>query len=45
MIVKTMEDLDILLAKVREAQLRYAEFPQELVDLIFRHAAQSYNFV
>jgi len=43
MIVKTMEDLDALLAKVREAQLRYAEFPQELVDLIFRHAAQAAN--
>ncbi|MDR2435695.1 MAG: aldehyde dehydrogenase family protein [Puniceicoccales bacterium] len=37
--VKTLEDLGILINKVREAQKIYASFPQEKVDKIFKAAA------
>ncbi len=41
MTVKTIEDLNALLARVRAAQKKYAEYSQEQVDVIFRHAAQA----
>ncbi len=41
MTVKTIDDLNELMKKVRAAQLKYAEFSQEQVDMIFRHAAQA----
>lgn len=41
MIVKTIDDLNELMKRVRLAQRRYSEFSQEQVDVIFRHAAQS----
>jgi acetaldehyde dehydrogenase/alcohol dehydrogenase len=37
--VKTLEDLDTLVGKVREAQKVYASFSQEKVDKIFKAAA------
>ncbi len=43
MIVKTIEDLNELVTQVRAAQKQFAEFPQEQVDIIFRHAAQAAN--
>lgn len=43
MIVKTVEDLNELVRRVREAQVKYAEYSQEQVDIIFRHAAQAAN--
>ena len=43
MIVKTVEDLNELIRLVRVAQKKYAEFSQEQVDIIFRHAAQAAN--
>lgn len=43
MIVKTIEDLNELVALVRAAQKTYADFSQEKVDLIFRHAARAAN--
>jgi acetaldehyde dehydrogenase/alcohol dehydrogenase len=43
MIVKTVEDLNELVRRVREAQIKYAEYSQEQVDIIFRHAAQAAN--
>lgn len=43
MIVKTVEDLNELVKQVRAAQRKFAEFPQEQVDIIFRHAAQAAN--
>ena len=43
MTVKTVEDLNTLVDRVRAAQKTYAEFSQEQVDLIFRHAAQAAN--
>jgi len=43
MIVKTVEDLNELVKLVREAQKKYAEYSQEQVDIIFRHAAQAAN--
>jgi acetaldehyde dehydrogenase / alcohol dehydrogenase len=43
MIVKTVEDLNELVHRVREAQAKYAEYSQEQVDIIFRHAAQAAN--
>jgi acetaldehyde dehydrogenase/alcohol dehydrogenase len=41
MTVKTIEDLNALLARVRAAQKKYSEYSQEQVDVIFRHAAQA----
>ena len=35
----TLAELNALVAKVKEAQRIYADFPQETVDLIFRQAA------
>lgn len=43
MIVKTIEDLNELVTQVRAAQKQFAEFPQEQIDIIFRHAAQAAN--
>jgi len=43
MTVKTVEDLNTLVDRVRAAQKTYAEFSQEQVDIIFRHAAQAAN--
>ncbi len=43
MIVKTIEDLNELVKQVRAAQLKFAEYSQEHVDIIFRHAAQAAN--
>lgn len=43
MIVKTVEDLNELVKLVRAAQKKYAEYSQEQVDIIFRHAAQAAN--
>ncbi|EFW38859.1 bifunctional acetaldehyde-CoA/alcohol dehydrogenase [Treponema phagedenis] len=43
MIVKTTEDLQILIERVQAAQREFSEFSQEQVDLIFRHAAQLAN--
>jgi acetaldehyde dehydrogenase/alcohol dehydrogenase len=43
MIVKTVEDLNELVKLVQAAQKKYAEFSQEQVDIIFRHAAQAAN--
>ena len=40
MIVKTTEDLNVLVDRVEAAQKKFAEFKQDMVDLIFRHAAQ-----
>ncbi|WP_431854482.1 bifunctional acetaldehyde-CoA/alcohol dehydrogenase [Azospirillum sp.] len=37
--VTTLTELNALVARVKEAQRAYAEFPQETVDLIFRQAA------
>lgn len=42
-IVKTVDDLNELMKRVRAAQRAYAEFSQERVDVIFRHAAQAAN--
>ena len=43
MIVKTVEDLNELVKQVQAAQKKFAEFSQEQVDIIFRHAAQAAN--
>ena len=43
MVVKTTEDLSTLIERVVAAQKKFAEFGQEQVDLIFRHAAQAAN--
>ena len=43
MIVKTTEDLNVLVDRVEAAQKKFAEFKQDMVDLIFRHAAQAAN--
>ena len=43
MVVKTTEDLSALIERVVAAQKKFAEFGQEQVDLIFRHAAQAAN--
>jgi len=43
MTVKTIDELNELITKVRSAQRKYAEYSQEQVDLIFRHAAQAAN--
>ena len=43
MTIKTIEDLNTLVDRVRAAQKKYAEFSQEQVDIIFRHAAQAAN--
>jgi len=40
MAVTTVEQLNDLIERVKKAQQKFAEFPQEQVDLIFRHAAQ-----
>ena len=40
MTVTTVEQLNDLIERVRKAQQKFAEFSQEQVDLIFRHAAQ-----
>ncbi|PGH56760.1 hypothetical protein CRT60_17860, partial [Azospirillum palustre] len=37
--VKTLSDLNALIARVKAAQARFADYPQETVDLIFRSAA------
>lgn len=37
--VTTLAELNALVAKVKDAQRIYADFPQETVDLIFRQAA------
>ncbi|HYH37530.1 MAG TPA: hypothetical protein VD860_04845, partial [Azospirillum sp.] len=37
--VTNLAELNALVARVKEAQRAYAEFPQERVDLIFRQAA------
>jgi acetaldehyde dehydrogenase/alcohol dehydrogenase len=37
--IKTLDDLNDLVARVRKAQAEYANFSQEQVDIIFRHAA------
>jgi len=42
-IVKTVDDLNELMKRVRAAQRAYAEFSQERVAVIFRHAAQAAN--
>ncbi len=39
--VKTIEELNDLIDRVSAAQKKFAEFSQEQVDLIFRHAAQA----
>lgn len=39
MTVTTLSDLNALIARVKTAQARFAEYPQEKVDLIFRSAA------
>lgn len=41
--VKNTEDLEELIAKVKEAQRKYSEYSQEKVDEIFRRAAISAN--
>ena len=43
MIVRTAEDLNALVERVKAAQRKFAEFSQEHVDLIFRHVAQAAN--
>jgi acetaldehyde dehydrogenase/alcohol dehydrogenase len=43
MVIKTIEDLNELVRLVRAAQKKYAEYSQEQVDIIFRHAAQAAN--
>jgi acetaldehyde dehydrogenase/alcohol dehydrogenase len=43
MAVKTIEDLNELVNRVAAAQRKFAEFSQEHVDVIFRHAAQAAN--
>lgn len=43
MVIKTVEDLNELVRLVRAAQKKYAEYSQEQVDVIFRHAAQAAN--
>ena len=43
MVIKTVEDLNELVRLVRAAQRKYAEYSQEQVDIIFRHAAQAAN--
>ncbi|MFC5347621.1 acetaldehyde dehydrogenase, partial [Azospirillum lipoferum] len=39
MTVTTLSDLNALIARVKAAQARFADYPQEKVDLIFRSAA------
>jgi acetaldehyde dehydrogenase/alcohol dehydrogenase len=43
MAVNTIEDLHELVGRVAAAQREFAEFSQEQVDIIFRHAAQAAN--
>lgn len=42
-LVKTTEDLDLLIEKTQEAQLIYAKFSQKQVDTIFKAAALAAN--
>ncbi len=42
-IVETVDQLKTLLADVRKAQEKFASFPQEKVDAIFRAAAIAAN--
>ncbi|MFP5517359.1 MAG: hypothetical protein ACLGJC_30300, partial [Alphaproteobacteria bacterium] len=39
MTVTTLTNLNALISRVKSAQARFAEYPQEKVDLIFRSAA------
>ncbi|ULQ59858.1 bifunctional acetaldehyde-CoA/alcohol dehydrogenase [Brucepastera parasyntrophica] len=43
MTVHTIEELNELIKKVKEAQRKFSGFSQEHVDIIFRHAAQAAN--
>ncbi|MDR1109019.1 MAG: bifunctional acetaldehyde-CoA/alcohol dehydrogenase [Spirochaetaceae bacterium] len=43
MSIKTQEDLNELVVRVAAAQRKFAEYSQEQVDVIFRHAAQAAN--
>ncbi len=41
--VTTVEELELLISKVKKAQQKFAQFPQEKVDHIFRMAALAAN--